>query len=220
MKLRKRQQGRTAQTLDTLAGVTKIWTELQIGKKASKGVAKATSIKTRQRSGLGRLVRSTPVRIAGAAAVVGGAGAAIAKKLKGSGPDPIYTPPPPGEPVAPPDVAPPLAVAPEPATPTGATMPQAGREPAIGGAGLHSGGADAPAVEPVAVEDAIADEPAAAASGDADAGAMTLDEEASSAGTIALTGDDGVDGNAAESPDATSSDPSAEDEDEDEIRRR
>ena len=41
MKLRKRQKRKTAQALDALAGVTKIWTEWQIGKKAGKGVAKA-----------------------------------------------------------------------------------------------------------------------------------------------------------------------------------
>src|SRR3954454_10645384 len=110
MKLRKRQKGKTAQALDTVAGVTKIWTEWQIGKKASKGVAKAASLKVKRPSRVSRIVRSTPVKIAGAAAAVGGVGAAVAKKLKGPGPEPIYTPPPPGEPVAPPDVAPPLAI--------------------------------------------------------------------------------------------------------------
>jgi ubiquinol-cytochrome c reductase cytochrome c1 subunit len=244
MKLRKRQKGKTATALDTLAGVTKIWTELQISKKAGKGVAKAASLKPKRPSRLRRIVRSTPVKLAGAAAVVGGVGAALAKKLKGSGPEPIYTPPPPGEPVAPPDVAPPLAVAPEPATPTDATSPLGTREPAIGEAGLSSAtidtaADDAPADEPVAVEDAVAEEPEAAAAGafadaDADSGA-TLDETASAAGTIALVEDEATiadDEVAAEPPDAsadeadddagaTAADLSADTaEDEDEIRRR
>jgi hypothetical protein len=224
MKLRKRQKGKTAQALDTLAGVTKVWTELQISKKASKGVAKAASLKTKRPSRIGRIMRSTPMKLAGAAAIVGGAGAAIAKKLKGSGPEPIYTPPPPGEPVAPPDVAPPLAVAPEPATPTDATSPQGTREPAIGEAGIKSetfetSAGEAPADEPVAVEDAIAEEPDAAAAGAlSDAGTdsgATLDESASAAGTIALAEDEAT----SDDEDAAAP-PGASAEEEEEARRR
>ncbi len=130
MKLRKRQKRKTAQALDAAAGITKIWSEWQIGKRATKGVAKV------KKSGLKAKLASKPMRFAGLAALVGGAGAAVAKKLKGGGREPIYTPPGGGEPVAPPDVAPPLAIAPEPTTPTDATMPQGQREPAIGAAGL------------------------------------------------------------------------------------
>ena len=241
MRLRKRQKGKTGQALDTLAGVTKIWTELQIGKKAGKGVAKAASLKPKRPSRIKRVLRSTPVKLTGAAAVVGGAGAVVAKKLKGSGPEPVYTPPPPGEPVAPPDVAPPLAVAPEPATPTDATSPQGTREPAIGEAGVRSetfgSSADtAPAGDPVAVEDASGEGPGATAAGsDAGVGAgATLDETASAAGTISLVEDEEAPGDeiAAEPPDARGTD-SVEDavmqppdrltggaEEEDEIRRR
>jgi len=133
MNLRKRKR-KTAQALDAAAGVTKIWSEWQIGKRASKGVAKV------KKSGLKHKLTSKPVRFAGVAAVLGGAGAAVAKKLKGGGPEPIYTPPPPGEPVAPPDVPPPLTIAPEPTTPTDATSPQGTREPAAGEAALKPGG--------------------------------------------------------------------------------
>jgi hypothetical protein len=134
MKLRKRQKRKTAQALDAAAGITKIWSEWQIGKRATKTAAKsAAKVK---KSGLKDKLTSKPARLAGLAALVGGAGAAIAKKLKGGGREPIYTPPGEGEPVAPPDVAPPLAIAPEPATPTDSTMPQGQREPAVGAAGL------------------------------------------------------------------------------------
>ena len=39
MNLRKRKR-KTAQALDAVAGVTKIWSEWQVGKRATKGVAK------------------------------------------------------------------------------------------------------------------------------------------------------------------------------------
>ncbi|MBA3746924.1 MAG: hypothetical protein H0W96_05450, partial [Solirubrobacterales bacterium] len=122
MKLRKRQKRKTAQALDALAGVTKIWTEAEVAKKAGKGAAKAAkqaakvkAVKTVVPSPSkkkGSLAKK--LRIAGLAAVLGGAAAAIAKKLKGGGPEPIYTPPAPGEPVAPPDVDAPAAIASEP----------------------------------------------------------------------------------------------------------
>jgi hypothetical protein len=158
MKLRKRQKRKTAQALDALAGVTKIWTEWQIGKKAGKGVAKAGKSVAKVKkasvpSRVKKVLSSKSARLAGVGAVVAGAGAAVAKKLKGGGPEPIYTPPSPGEPVAPPDVPPPLAIAPEPATPTHATSPQGGREAAIGESALRpssEGGAAEPEPEPTA----------------------------------------------------------------------
>jgi hypothetical protein len=155
MKLRKRQKRKTAQALDALAGVTKIWSEWQIGKKAGKGVAKVKKASVPSR--VKKVLRCKPVRLAGVGAVVAGTGAAIAKKLKGGEPEPIYTPPPPGEPVAPPDVPPPLAIAPEPATPTDATSPQGEREPATGESALSSssdGDAAEPDPEPAAEEPA------------------------------------------------------------------
>ena len=148
MNLRKRKR-KTAQALDAAAGVTKIWSEWQIGKRASKGVTKV------KKSGLKRKLTSKPVRFAGLAAVLGGAGAAVAKKLKGGGPEPIYTPPPPGEPVAPPDVPPPLTIAPEPTTPTDATSPQGTREPAAGESALKTGGnGSEPAADEASADDA------------------------------------------------------------------
>ncbi|MDX6678396.1 MAG: hypothetical protein QOE31_2448 [Solirubrobacteraceae bacterium] len=159
MKLRKRQKRKTAQALDAAAGVTKLWSEWQIGKRAGKGVAKV------KKSGAKGKLSSKHFRIAGLVAVLGGAGAAVAKKLKGGGREPIYTPPGEGEPVAPPDVAPPLAIAPDPATPTDATMPQGQREPAIGAAGLRADADDsAPSDDATAGTEADAD-----ADADADA---------------------------------------------------
>jgi hypothetical protein len=163
MKLRKRQKRKTAQALDAAAGVTKLWSEWQIGKRAGKGVAKV------KKSGAKGKLSSKHFRIAGLVAVLGGAGAAVAKKLKGGGREPIYTPPGKGEPVAPPDVAPPLAIAPDPATPTDATMPQGQRDPAIGAAGLRADGDDsASSDDATAGAEAVADadaepEPAASA---------------------------------------------------------
>ncbi|MEY2515586.1 MAG: hypothetical protein QOJ89_2944 [bacterium] len=171
MKLRKRQKRKTAQALDAAAGITKIWSEWQIGKRATKGAAKgAAKVK---KSGLKDKLTSKPARFAGLAALVGGAGAAVAKKLKGGGREPIYTPPAGGEPVAPPDVSPPLTIAPEPVTPTDATMPQGTREAAVGASGLADGDAAATA-EPEAAETAAETaEPAApeAAAPDADGSA-------------------------------------------------
>ena len=195
MKLRKRQKRKTAQALDAAAGITKIWSEWQIGKRAAKSAAKVTKVK---KKGLKDKLTSKPVRLAGLAAVIGGAGAAVAKKLKGGGREPIYTPPNGGEPVAPPDVAPPLAVAPEPTTPTDATMPQGTREPAIGEAGLRSGGDDgdgsaasdgaAEAAAPAAAEAAEVAEPAAAEA--ETTGTSAADDGAAAAGRPAPTAGD------------------------------
>jgi hypothetical protein len=146
MKLRKRQKRKTAQALDAAAGITKLWSEWQIGKRASKGAAKV------KKSGVMSALSSTPVKLAGLAALVGGAGAAIAKKLKGGGPEASYTTSD-GDKVSPPDVPPPLAIAPEPATATDATMPQGSREPAIGNAGLRPSAGDGETAEPAAGAD-------------------------------------------------------------------
>jgi hypothetical protein len=139
MKLRKRQKRKTAQALDAAAGITKLWSEWQVGKKASKGVAKV------KKSGVKGALSSKPARFAGLAALLGGAGAAVAKKLKG-GPDETYTTSD-GDKVSAPDVAPPLAIAPDPPTATDATMPQGAREPAVGASALRpsDGGGEASA---------------------------------------------------------------------------
>ncbi|MEJ7798599.1 MAG: hypothetical protein WKF42_08880 [Solirubrobacteraceae bacterium] len=120
MKLRRRQKRKTETALDALASITKLWSEWQIGKRAGKGVAKAKKVKS----------PSKRVRTVGVVAVVCGAGAAVARKLKGGDPEPIYTPPARSEPVAPAAPAPsapfappppPLVVAPDPAV--GAGLP-------------------------------------------------------------------------------------------------
>lgn len=95
MKLRKRPTRKTDQALDAAASVTKLWSDWQLGKRAAKGVAKAKTI--RQPSKFRMALRSKRLRIVGAVAVLGGAGAAAAKALRGGDPEPIYTGPPPSD---------------------------------------------------------------------------------------------------------------------------
>jgi hypothetical protein len=109
-----RQNKKRNQALDAVASVAKTWSEWRLGeraaqsvatgtKKASKAAAKARKRAGKSDSGLKAALKSTPVKIAGAAAVVGGVGAAVAKKLKGgSTAEPLYTPPPAPAPMKPP----------------------------------------------------------------------------------------------------------------------
>lgn len=109
-----RQNKKRNQALDAFASVAKTWSEWRLGeraaqsvatgtKKASKAAAKARKRAGKSDSGVKAALKSTPVKIAGAAAVVGGVGAAIAKKLKGGGTaEPLYTPPPAPAPMKPP----------------------------------------------------------------------------------------------------------------------
>ncbi|HEV2058328.1 MAG TPA: hypothetical protein VGR11_03160 [Solirubrobacteraceae bacterium] len=118
MKLPMRQDKKRNQALDAFASVAKTWSEWRLAeraatsvatgtkkaskatKKASKATAKARkrAAKAAGRSGPSRTknaLKSRPLKIAGAAAVVGGVGAAVSKKLKGGGTaEPLYTPPP------------------------------------------------------------------------------------------------------------------------------
>lgn len=106
MNLPTRQNKKRNQALDAFASVAKTWSEWRLGeraaqsvasgtKKASKAAAKARKRAGRSDSGVKAALKSTPVKIAGAAAVVGGVGAAVAKKLKGGGTaEPLYAPPP------------------------------------------------------------------------------------------------------------------------------
>lgn len=118
MKLPMRQDKKRNQALDAFASVAKTWSEWRLGeravnsvatgtKKASKATKKASkaTAKARKRaakaagksdsSRVKKALKSTPLKIAGAAAVIGGVGAAISKKLKGGGTaEPLYTPPP------------------------------------------------------------------------------------------------------------------------------
>jgi hypothetical protein len=105
MNLPMRQDKKRNQALDAFASIAKTWSEWRLGeraaqsvatgtKKASKAAAKARKRAGKSDSGLKKALKSTPVRIAGAAALVGGVGAAVAKKLKGGGTaEPLYTPP-------------------------------------------------------------------------------------------------------------------------------
>ena len=115
MNLPMRQNKKRNQALDAFASVAKTWSEWRLGeraaqsvatgtKKASKAAAKARKRAGKSDSGVKAVLKSTPVRIAGAAALVGGVGAAVAKKLKGGGTaEPLYTPPPAPAPMDPPD---------------------------------------------------------------------------------------------------------------------
>jgi hypothetical protein len=127
MNLRRRQKRKKDQALDAVASVSKLWSELQLGKKASQGVAKAKEL--RPPSKVKRVLSLKWVRIGGAAAVAGGTAGAVARKLKGDKPE-SYTGPAPSvaaEAAGPaPDIAPPLAVAPDPATQERDTEPAAG----------------------------------------------------------------------------------------------
>jgi hypothetical protein len=116
MKLRRRQKRKTKQALDAVASVSKLWSELKLGKRAAGGVAKAKELRP---SKLKHVLSLKWVRIGGAAAVAGGTAAVVGRKLKGDEPD-AYTGPPPSaaaEAAVPsPDTAPPLTIAPDPAT--------------------------------------------------------------------------------------------------------
>lgn len=103
MKLRRRQKRGKAQALDVVASAVKGMAELHLAQRAGKGVGKgAKSIEkgAKKASRLKGVFRSTPAKLLAGAAVVGGAGALVAKKLRGGDPEPIYTPPAPSEPKA------------------------------------------------------------------------------------------------------------------------
>ena len=117
MKLRRRQKRKPEQALDALASVTKIWSEWQIGKKASKGVAKAKGL--RPPGKVKRILSLKWVKVGAGVAVAGGTAAAVGKKLKGDDPESYSGPPPSAAAdaaVQAPDTPAPLTVAPDPAT--------------------------------------------------------------------------------------------------------
>jgi len=165
MKLRRRRQGKKAQALDVFATVVKSLAELHLAQRAGKRVGKgAKSVSKGASKGVKKasrakcLLKSTTVRIAGGAAVVGGAGALLAKKLKGGDPEPIYTPPAPTEPVA-------VATAPEvDAVVAAAADAAANGEPS--GAGESQG----PAADESGIVVGLMPEPAESASGETGAG--------------------------------------------------
>jgi len=117
MKLGRKKKPKHTQAADALAGVTKVWAEWQLGKKATKGVAKAKAL--RPPGKLKRILSLKWVKVGGAVAVAGGTAAAVGKKLKGDDPE-SYTGQAPSDAadvaVQAPDTPPPLTVAPDPAT--------------------------------------------------------------------------------------------------------
>lgn len=179
MNLRRRQKRKTKQALDAAASVSKLWTELQFGKRAAKGVEKAKEL--RPPSKLQRVLSLKWLKIGGAVAVAGGAAAAVARKLKGSDPADCCGPPPsvaadaagPSS-----EIPPPLTVATDPATQERDTQPASGptalranRDAAAAAAARDT--SDAP--QPAAGAD---DEtPAAEAEADPEAGATTAAKE-------------------------------------------
>jgi hypothetical protein len=124
MKLR--QKSKRDQALDAVASIAKTWSEWRLGdkvsktasqasKKASKNAAKASKKAKKQaaKTSVPAVAKRKPVKIVGAIALVGGIGAAVAKKLTGGKAEPLYTPPgpapdmpsPPPSPVAVEDLA-------------------------------------------------------------------------------------------------------------------
>lgn len=110
MNLPMRQDKKRNQALDAFASVAKTWSEWRLGERATKTVAKGTkkasksTAKARKRaakaakkadaSTVSRAMKGRPLKIAGAVALAGGVGAAIAKKLKGPGTaEPLHTTP-------------------------------------------------------------------------------------------------------------------------------
>jgi hypothetical protein len=128
MKLR--QKSKRDQALDALASIARTWSEWRLGdkvsktagtasKKASKHTAKASKHARKHaekaskqakrqaaKASLPDVAKRKPVRIAGAVALVGGIGAAVAKKLTGGKAEPLYTPPGPAPDMPPPPPSP------------------------------------------------------------------------------------------------------------------
>jgi len=148
MKLR--QKSKRDQALDAVASIAKTWSEWRLGdkvsktashaskkasKKASKNAAKASKKAKKQaaKASVPALAKTKPVKIVGVVALVGGIGAAVAKKLAGGKAEPLYTPPGPAPDVASPPPSP-VAVEDlakdEPPT-TGGTKVPSTTEPAL-----------------------------------------------------------------------------------------
>lgn len=141
MKLR--QKSKRDQALDAVASIAKTWSEWRLGEKVSKSAAKGAekaSKKARKAARkTGGAKKRRPVKLAGALALVGGIGAAVAKKVTGGKAEPLYTPPgpaaempePPPSPVAVEDLAqgpaPPASTPVEPAGTASGELPP--REP-------------------------------------------------------------------------------------------
>ncbi|HVF79575.1 MAG TPA: hypothetical protein VNA28_14865 [Solirubrobacteraceae bacterium] len=108
MKLR--QKSKRDQALDATASIAKTWSEWRLGEKvaqsatkAGKGASKVSKKAKKHSSGKSK---RRPAMIAGAIALVGGIGAAAAKKFMGGKAEPLYTPPGPAPDMAPPPASP------------------------------------------------------------------------------------------------------------------
>ena len=166
MKLR--QKSKRDQALDAVASMAKTWSEWRLGEKVSKtavkgakkaGTAAKSAKKSRSPSGGKKRSR---VKVAGAIALLGGVGVAVAKKLTGGKAEPLYTPP-----------APAADMAPAPASPVVAedlTQPPAVNEP-ITPSTEPAGQAPVTGPGPVSVEDVAADVAAAAGAAETTLGA-------------------------------------------------
>jgi hypothetical protein len=110
MKLR--QKSKRDQALDAAASVAKTWSEWRLGEKVTKTAAKASKkaiksgAKGKSSSSSVAVVKRKPLRVAGLIALLGGVGAAVAKKLGGGKAEPLYTPPGPAPDMAPPPPSP------------------------------------------------------------------------------------------------------------------
>lgn len=161
MKLR--QKSKRDQTLDAVASMAKTWSEWRLGEKvtktAAKGAKKATKTaqSAKKKKSSSDTAKRKPLKVAGAIALIGAIGAAVAKKITGGKAEPLYTPPGPAADMAEP---PPSPVAVEDLTqdsPNAATTPA---EPAVEPA--DSGPTETPPRDPsaVVVDDVDADAPA------------------------------------------------------------
>ena len=175
MNLPMRQHKKRNQALDAFASLAKTWSEWRLGERASQTLAKGTkkasksaakarknaakAAKNTDASSVRKAMKGTPLKVAGAVALVGGVGAAVAKKLKGGGgAEPLYTPPAPPAPMPMPAAAdmtnvPPAPPAPMPASPDMTNVPPAPPTPVVVG-DLSS--SDEPDAQPEAAADADA----------------------------------------------------------------
>lgn len=161
MKLR--QKGKRDQTLDAAASVAKTWSEWRLGEKVAKTATKTASkaAKTTRKAKRANSSSGGPgrLKIAGAVALLGAIGAAVAKKLSGGKAEPLYTPPGPAPDMAPPPPSP-VAVGDlgDGTPPSDLPAPPPTVEPA------HTASTEIPEQDPtpVVLEDLAGDEPAAA----------------------------------------------------------
>ena len=167
MNLPMRQNKKRNQALDAFASLAKTWSEWRLGERASQTVAKGTkqasksaakarknaakAAKNTEASSISKAMKGTPLKVAGAVALVGGVSAAVAKKLKGGGgAEPLYTPP---APPAPMPAAPDMTNVPP--APDMTNVPPAPPTPVVVGDLGSSDEPDAP--EPEAAADEAAD---------------------------------------------------------------